>query len=86
MEVRFCDEGPVRDSRNRLRKITSPGLCHSQSRRSAVLWEIVVEGVGGKEKRGERRWSGAGEWPSCQMNLPCLLSKGLRGPTFNCSI
>lgn len=44
--MRFCDQGPVRDSRNCLR------LCHSQSRKDAVLREIVVEGVGGKEESG----------------------------------
>lgn len=55
MEVRFCDEGPVRDSRNRLRKITSPGLCHSQSRRSAVLREMVGRKEGGRKKIQTRK-------------------------------
>lgn len=82
MAVRFCEEGLARDSRNCLRQMMRPGLCHYQSEWEidTGYGEIVMVDVGGQEKRKERQWSKVGEWPWCQMHPPLLTEQVLSQP------
>lgn len=86
--MRFCEEGPVRDSRNSPRKIMRPELYHHQSewRGDNGCGEMVVVDVGGEEKWGEEMEQGGEQGLNAGWLLLCLLSKCLHLPTFNCSI
>ena len=62
--MRFCDKGPIRDSRNSPREIMRPKPCHRPSEWKTdddperLWWQTKRRGEGDKS-----RWNKVGEWP-----------------------